>query len=149
MSLQNDVQQAWMKAMKERSSDKDALALIRTELKNLAIATGARETGLSEADELKVIQKMAKQRRESIAAYEEAGRDDLVEKETLELRVIERFLPEQMDEATLKKKVEIVIEQLGATSMQDMGKVMGKVMAEVGGQADGRDVQRLVKAQLG
>jgi uncharacterized protein YqeY len=152
MSLQEEVTQAWKDAMKARDPKKDALAMIRTELKNEAInnrSGGDQSTDIDDDVAFKVLGKMAKQRRESIAEYEKGGRDDLVAKEKAELGVIESFLPAQMGEDEILKIVEEVIAQTGASSMKDMGKVMGPAMAKVAGRADGKAVQAAVKAKLG
>lgn len=103
---------------------------------------------LSEADELAVLQKQAKQRREAIAQYETAGRTDLAEQEQAELAIIEAYLPTQLSDADIKKVVGEIIQNTGATSMRDMGKVMGAAMGQLKGQADGRRVQAMVKELL-
>ena len=152
MSLQDDVTEAWKTAMKARDPKKDALASIRTELKNAAInarSGGDQSTELDDAEALKVLGKMAKQRRESISEYEKGGRDDLVAKEKAELEVIESFLPAAMSDDEIAAIVDEVIAQTGASSMKDMGKVMGPAMAKVAGRADGKAVQAAVKAKLG
>lgn len=151
MSLEEQIQTAWKDAMKARDPKKDALSAIRTELKNYAInARGAGErTGLPDEEVLVVLGKMAKQRRESIAEYEKGGREDLVEKERLELSVIESYLPAQLSDEELGKIVDEVIAETGASSMKDMGKVMGPIMARAKGRADGKQVQAAVKQRLG
>lgn len=151
MSLEEQIQTAWKEAMKARDPKKDALSAIRTELKNHAInARGAGErTGLPDEEVLEVLGKMAKQRRESIAEYQKGGRDDLVEKETLELNVIENYLPAQLSDEELGKIVDEVIAETGASSMKDMGKVMGPILARAKDRADGKRVQALVKQRFG
>ena len=106
------------------------------------------EAQLSEADELAVFQKQAKQRRDAIDQFQKAGRDDLVQKEQAELDLIETYLPRQMDDAAIQTLAEAVVAQVGAASMRDMGKVMGTLMPQVKGKADGRRVQAVVKALL-
>lgn len=152
MSLMDDVTAAWKDAMKARDPKKDTLSMIRTELKNHAIATrsdGDKGTELADDEAMKVLGKMAKQRRESIAEYESAGRDDLAKKEKDELATIESFLPAQLGDDELEAIVKQVIADTGAESMKEMGKVMGPTMQKVGGQADGKRVQAVVKALLG
>jgi uncharacterized protein YqeY len=97
-----------------------------------------------------VLVKMAKQRSESIVEYEKGGRDDLVAKEQGELEVIERYLPKALDEDALRGIIKEVIDQVGATSVKEMGKVMGPAMgkAKAAGRVDGKVVQALVKELL-
>lgn len=152
MTLQEQIDRAWKEAMKARDPKKDALGLIRTELKNYAIATraaGEQGTALDDDKALEVLSKMAKQRRESIAEYKKGGRDDLVKKETLELEVIESFLPKPLTKEELEQLVADAVAETGASSMKEMGKVMSAVMPKVKGRADGKEVQALVKAKLG
>lgn len=152
MSLQDQINDAWKNAMKARDPSKDALALIRTELKNFAIQTrgsGDQSTTLSDEKALEVLAKMAKQRRDSIAEYEKGGRQDLVEKESLELSVIENYLPQQLSEEELAVLVDDAIAETGASSVKDMGKLMGVLMPKTKGRAEGREVQAMIKAKLG
>jgi hypothetical protein len=152
MSLQDQINDDWKSAMKARDPSKDALGLIRTELKNFAIQTreaGAQGTTLEDEKALEVLTKMAKQRRDSIAEYEKGGRDDLVQKETLELRVIENYLPQQLSAEELAALVDEAIAATGASSMKDMGKLMGVLMPKTKGRAEGREIQAMVKAKLG
>lgn len=107
-------------------------------------------TGLeiTEEMEIKMLQKLVKQRKESIAIYEKQGREDLAVVEREEIEVIERYLPQQMETAELKKYLQGVIQELGATSMKDMGKIMGKANKELAGRADGRAISTAVKELL-
>ena len=152
MALQDSVTEAWKSAMKARDPSKDVLALIRTEFKSEAInSRGAGESGTELDDEsaLKVLQRMAKQRRESITEYEKGGRDDLAEKEKAELVVIDTFLPTALSEDEVLALVDEVIAETGASSMKDMGRVMGPAMKKAGGRADGKAIQAAVKVRLG
>ena len=97
---------------------------------------------------LAVLQKQAKQRRDSIEQFEKAGRDDLAATEREELDVIQSYLPEQLSEEEIRKEVLAVIEETEATSMKDMGRVMGPIMSRLKGKADGRMVQSVVKESL-
>jgi uncharacterized protein YqeY len=149
MPLNDDINAAWKEAMKARDPRKDALASIRTEVKNKVISTRADgEAPPSDELVLEVLAKMAKQRKESIDEYTKAGRDDLLEKEQLELSVIEAYLPKQLDEATVDGLVREAIAETGSTSAKDMGKAMKAAMAKVAGRADGKIVQARVKALL-
>jgi len=93
--------------------------------------------------------KAAKQRKESIEQFEDGGRDDLVENEKNELKIIEAYLPEMMSEDEIREVVKEKIDQLGASGMQDMGKVMGSLMGQLKGKADGSIVSKVVKEELG
>ncbi|MCH8247344.1 MAG: GatB/YqeY domain-containing protein [Bacteroidetes bacterium] len=97
---------------------------------------------------LAVLQKQAKQRRDSIEQFEKAGRDDLAATEREELDVIQSYLPEQLSEEEIRKEVLAVIEETEAMSMKDMGRVMGPIMSRLKGKADGRMVQSVVKESL-
>ncbi|HVQ43409.1 MAG TPA: GatB/YqeY domain-containing protein [Candidatus Saccharimonadia bacterium] len=122
-----------------------ALRLLRGALKNEEIKTGHE---LDEAAMLKVLQREAKQRRDSIEAFRSAGREDLIATEEQELAVIAGYLPEAMSEDELAKVVDSVVAELGASGPAAMGQVMGAVMKRVGAAADGGMVSRLVKARL-
>jgi uncharacterized protein YqeY len=150
--LQETITEAWKTAMKARSSEKDILALMRTELKNKAIATreaGSSTTEVNDEVALGVFQKMAKQRKDSITQYQAGGRDDLVAAEQSELEVIQRYLPQPMSEADIDAVITEVMAQTGTSTMQDMGKVMGPAMGKLKGRADGKQVQARVRALLG
>ena len=106
------------------------------------------QESLTETQEIELLAQQAKQRRESIEQYRQAKRDDLVEKEAQELSIIETYLPKQLSKSEIEAVIEEIITSVGATSPKDMGKVMGKAMAQLKGQADGRQVQEIVKAKL-
>ena len=103
---------------------------------------------LSESEELAVVMQLAKQRRDSIQQFKDAGRDELAEKEAKELAILEEYLPAQLSDQEIEAAVDEAIAQTGATSLRDMGKVMGPVMTQLKGQADGSKVQALVKSKL-
>jgi uncharacterized protein YqeY len=94
---------------------------------------------LSEADELKLLTKAAKQRKDSLDVFQTQGRADLAEKEQAELTVIEEFLPKQLSENELKDALQAIIAKVGASSAADLGKVMGVASKELAGKADGKD----------
>lgn len=106
------------------------------------------EATLSEQDELTIVRKQAKQRRDAIEQYEAAGRDDLMQKEAEELRVIESYLPEELSDDEVRSVVHQVIMAKGASSPQDMGRVMGDVMRLLRGKVEGHRVQQLVQTML-
>lgn len=156
MGLYNDIGDAWKEAMKQRDPKKDVLASIRTEVKNKVINTRSEGTAAGGAQidapddvVLDVLKKMAKQRRESIEEYKKGGRQDLEDKESFELSVIESFLPAAMSPDELARLVKEAIAETGAAGAKDMGKAMKAAMAKVAGRADGKDVQAAVKAALG
>ena len=103
---------------------------------------------LTDDEIIAVLCKQAKQRQDSIEAYRQAGREDLVKEEMEELAVIERYLPQLMDEEEIRRVAEKVIAEVGASSPRDMGKVMGKLMAQLKGKADGRLVNQVVRELL-
>ena len=107
------------------------------------------EAHLTDAQVQAVLQKQAKQRRDAIAQFEAAGRDDLVEKEREELEIIEGYLPEQLGDDEIRDVLREIIDQTGAASMRDMGKVMGPAMQRLAGRADGKRVNALVREMLG
>ncbi len=107
------------------------------------------QEALTEAQETEVLVQLAKQRRDSIAQYQQAGRTDLADQEAQELAILEEYLPKQLSDAEISQVVDDLIAQLGVTSAKDMGKVMGPAMQQLKGKADGRKVQEIVKAKLG
>ncbi|UKM66232.1 GatB/YqeY domain-containing protein [Flavobacteriaceae bacterium GSB9] len=148
MSLQQDVMSALKEAMK--SKDQTALAALRAVKSAILLAqteNGAKAE-LTEEQELKILQKQVKQRRDSAAVYLEQGREDLASPELAEADIITQFLPEALTEEEIEKVVLATIEQTGAAGMKDMGKVMGIVSKELAGQADGKTISTIVKAKL-
>jgi len=148
MSLEKTIMDKMKAAMKAK--DQGALRTLRAIKSEILKAKTAEGAGgdLSEADELKMLTKMAKQRRDSLAIFKEQGRDDLAQTEQEELSLIEEFLPEQMSEADVKSKLEAIIQKIGANSPKDMGKVMGLAIKEFAGAADGKLISKLVKELL-
>lgn len=106
------------------------------------------EAELSDEQQLAVIQKQAKQRRDAIVQYEEAGREDLAATEREELEVIAGYLPEQASDEEIRQVLHEIIAAVGATTMQDMGKVMGAAMQRLKGRADGRRINGMVRKLL-
>jgi hypothetical protein len=104
---------------------------------------------LSESEELKIIQKLVKQRKDSADIYKEQNRDDLYQKEMDEYAVISEFMPAQMDEAEVRVFLEGLIKEMGADSMQQMGQVMGRATKELSGKADGKMISGIVRELLG
>ncbi len=100
---------------------------------------------ITEDDEIKLLQKLVKQRKDSLEIYEKQNREDLAVKEREEIEVIEKFLPKQMNEAELRKEIEGIINESGASSPADMGKVMGLANKKLAGKADGKAIAAIVK----
>ena len=141
--LQSDVKEA-MKARDKRALG--TLRLIMSELKRREVDE---RIELKDEDVLAILEKMTKQRRDSLAQYQSAGRQDLADQEQYELDLIIKDMPEPMSESELLALVRTTIELTGASSMADMGSVMGALKAEAQGRADMAKVGQLVKAELG
>ena len=148
MGLQQQVMQEMKAAMKA----KDTVALESLRAIKSAILLAQTEKGaggeMSEADEVKLVQKLVKQRKDSAAIYKEQGREDLAAPELAQVEVISRFLPEQLSEEEIEKVVVQTIDAVGASGMKDMGKVMGMVTKEIAGQADGKTISTIVRSKL-
>ncbi len=148
MSLQERVMTEMKSAMRAKDAMKlEALRAIKSELL-LAQTSSNSKDGLSEEEEAKILQRLVKQRRDSAVIYKEQGREDLAEPEVAQAAVISLFLPEQLSEAEIEKRVEEVIEKTGAEGMKDMGKVMAVVSTELAGKADGKTISNIVKKKL-
>lgn len=148
MSLEAKIVADLKAAMKAK--DKVALRGIRAIKSQIILAkTDGSGKELDEAAEIKMLQKMVKQRKDSVAIYEKQGREDLATTEKEEIEIIERYLPQQMGEAELTEFLQGVITQTGATSMKDMGKIMGIASKQLGGRADGKTISGIVKKLLG
>ncbi|MCF2875335.1 MULTISPECIES: GatB/YqeY domain-containing protein [unclassified Tenacibaculum] len=148
MSLQKQV----MDKMKEAMKSKDTVALTALRALKSAFMLAKTESGageLSEAEELKIIQKQVKQRKDSADVFSEQGREDLAEPELAEAAVLEQFLPEALSEEEIEKVVKETIKKVGAEGMKDMGKVMGIVSKQLAGQADGKIISTIVRKNLG
>jgi uncharacterized protein YqeY len=148
MSLSTQI----MDAMKIAMKAKDQLSLQALRSVKSAILLAQTESGakqeLTEDAEIKLLQKLVKQRKDSAAIYSEQSRKDLAEPELAEASVIEQFLPAQLSEEEVETLVEEAIAQTGASSMGDMGKVMGMVSGKAAGRADGKTISTLVKQKL-
>ena len=131
-----------------KAGDKARLATIRLLRGQSKDATIDKRAELSEDEEIAVLMNAAKKRRESIEAFKNAGRQDLVDKETNELSVIQSYLPEPLSQEELVTIIDSAIEQSGAQTIKDLGKVMPVVMAQVKGRADGKLINQLVREKL-
>ncbi len=148
MSLKDRITQDMKEAMKAK--DKVRLESVRAIKSAIMLAETEKgaAAGMSEGDEIKLLQKLQKQRKDSIAMYKEQGREDLASEEAAQLTVIEGYLPEPLSEEELAAMVDEAIARTGASGMGDMGKVMGIVNARAAGRAEGKVVADLVKAKL-
>ena len=148
MSLQKQIMEELKTAMKS----KDVVALQALRAVKSAFLLAKTETGagddLTEDQEMKIIQKQVKQRKDSAAIFVDQGRQDLADPELAEIAVLEKFLPEALSEEAIEKVVLETIAKTGAEGMKDMGKVMGMVSKQLAGQADGKTISALVKKNL-
>ena len=148
MSLQQQVMDAMKVAMKAKDTQAlEALRAVKSALLIAQTATGSKEE-ITEEEELKILQKQVKQRKDSAAIYTTQGRADLADPEMLQAAVIEQFLPKQLSEEEVAKVVDAIIAETGAASMKDMGKVMGMANGKLAGRADGKTISTVVKARL-
>ncbi|NBC18218.1 MAG: GatB/YqeY domain-containing protein [Bacteroidetes bacterium] len=149
MTLTDQLQADLKDAM--RAKDRVRLRTIRslrTALTEKEIELRSSSEAMSDEDALRVVQKQAKQRRDAIEQYAEAGREDLVRKEEEELEIIETYLPEQLGDDAIRKVLHEIIAATGAASPRDMGKVMGAAMKRLRGRADGRRINELAQELL-
>ena len=148
MSLQKQI----MEEMKAAMKSKDTVALQALRAVKSAFLLAKTETGagdeLSEEQEIKIIQKQVKQRKDSAAIFVEQGRQDLADPELAEVAILEKFLPEALSEEAIEKVVVETIAKVGAEGMKDMGKVMGMVSKQLAGQADGKTISGIVRKNL-
>jgi|SRR5690625_1699022 len=148
MSLQDKVMQSMKEAMKTKDTvSLEALRAIRSELLLLQTEKGGK-TDLPEEEEIKLLQRLVKQRKDSAAIFSEQGRNDLAEPELAQAAVIEEFLPEQLSKEEIEVIVKEVIRQTEASSMADMGRVMGAANQKIAGRADGKTIASIVKKEL-
>jgi uncharacterized protein YqeY len=149
MSLTERIAADLINAMK--SKDKVSLEAIRAAKTAFLLAHSEKGPGsvLTDEEELKIIQKLVKQRRESAEIYKSQNRPDLSEKEVAEADILEKYLPAKISDEELTLVVKDVIEKIGAKSISDLGKVMGAAMKELAGKADGKEISAKVKQLLG
>lgn len=148
MSLQDEIMSAMKTAMKEK--DQTALAALRAVKSEILLAqteTGSKEE-LTKEQEIKILSKLVKQRKDSATIYVQQNRNDLAEHELAQVEIISQFLPAQLSEAEIEKVVTDAIAKIQANGMKDMGKVMGIVNQQLAGKADGKTIATIVKAKL-
>ena len=147
MSLKQQLKDDVKVAMREKNIVKrDSIRSINTMIKQIEVDE---RIELADEDIIKLIQKGIKQREEAISQFKEAKRDDLVQKEQEQVDIFKLYLPEQMSDEKLESGMKEIIEQVGATSMKDMGKVMGTASKKFAGVADGKRINEMVKKLLG
>ena len=142
-TLNNDIKTA-MKA-----KDKETLSVLRMIKTAVQAAEIDKKEELNAEEELTILAREAKQRRESLAEFVKAGRDELVAKTEAEIEIVERYLPKQLSVEEVKEVIATVAEKIGATTQKEFGKLMGAVMQELKGKADGNVIKERVKAHLG
>ncbi len=148
MSLESKVNNALKTAMKEKNQGAlRALRAIKSEIL-LFKTSGQKNKEFNEQEEIKILQKMIKQRKDSLAIYEEQSRADLASKEKEEIEVIQTFLPKQLSQEELESIIGEIVSSTGASSMKDMGRVMGLAREKIGGKADGKLIAQTVKSLL-
>ena len=146
MSMKQTIQDAMKDAMRAKDKGRlSAIRLIQAEFKRIEVDE---RIEIDDARALAVLDKMVKQRRDSISQYESAGRQELADVEIAEIAVIQDFLPTALSEEEISTMIQAAIQQTGATSMADMGKVMGIIKPQIQGRADAGAVSGLVKATL-
>jgi len=148
MSLEEKIMMQMKDAMK--SKDEKSLRALRAIKAAIILAKTAEGAGgaLKEEDEIKLLQKLVKQRKDSLGIFQQQNREDLAQKEQEEITVIEQYLPKQMSAEELKSVISDIIAQTGASSPADMGKVMGVATKQLAGKADGKTISSVVKELL-
>lgn len=147
MSLENTLMGDLKEAMKAK--DQAALRSIRAiKAAILLMKTDGTGAEITEEKEIKILQKLVKQRQDSLDIYEKQGREDLAKTEREEINCISKYLPEQMSEEDLTSALKEIIAQTGASGMKDMGKIMGMASAKFAGKADGKTISGIVKTLL-
>ncbi len=148
--LRDDIDAALKEAMKAKNERAvSTLRMVNSTLKNADIeARGTGKPALGDAEVIAALQKMVKQRQESVELYKKGGRDDLVKQEEEEIAVISAYLPQQMSEAEMTAAIDAAVAETGAASMKDMGKVIGILRGKYAGQMDMGKASGMVKAKL-
>lgn len=148
MSLSVQIMDEMKNAMRAKDTVAlEALRAIKSELLLAATASGSKEE-LSEAEEIKILQKLVKMRKDSAGIFTEQNRPDLAEPELAQIAVIEKFLPAQLSENEVEAIIAKIIAETGASGIASMGKVMGLASAQIGGQAEGKTISAIVKKLL-
>jgi uncharacterized protein YqeY len=148
MSLSTQIMDSMKEAMRAKETVAlEALRAIKSEILLAQTASGSKEE-ITEADEIKILQKLVKMRKDSASIFTEQNRADLAEPELAQIAVIEKFLPAQLSEAEVEAIIAKIIAETGASGIASMGKVMGLASAQIGGQAEGKTISTIVKKLL-
>ncbi|MFW6282866.1 MAG: GatB/YqeY domain-containing protein [Minisyncoccales bacterium] len=146
MNLKKQIQEDLKEALKAKEKDKiSVLRMINASIKNKEID---KKEELSNDEIIQIISKEIKKRKEGLKEFEKAKREETVEKEKKQLKIIEKYLPEQMSKEEIEELAEKIIKEVGAKGMSDMGKVMEKIMPKTKGKADGKVVSSIVRKKL-
>jgi len=146
MEIQDRLSEDLKTAMKAKEKVKvETIRMVRAQLQDFQIA---KRDELTEEDEISVLINAAKKRKEALKLYEKSDRQDLIEKKRQELEIISTYLPAQLSKEEVEKVILKVMEETGANSVQDLGKVMGAAMKKLKGKADGKKVQEIVREKL-
>lgn len=149
MTLKEQIQADFKEAFKAREMErKNTLSTLISEIKNKEIEVGEREKGLSDEGVLAVIQTAVKRHKDSIEQFKAGGREDLVANEEVELTILEKYLPAQMNDEDLQAEVKQILEEIGVQTKADLGKAMSATMARLKGKADGNRVKMMVESLL-
>ncbi|GAA0602143.1 GatB/YqeY domain-containing protein [Virgibacillus siamensis] len=147
MTLMEQLNQDMKQAMKSKDKEKlTVIRMVKASVQNESIKLGNKD--LSEDEELTVLSRELKQRKDSLQEFKSAGRDDLVKKLETEINILQEYMPQQLSESELEAIVQTTIQEVNATSKKDMGKVMSAVMPKVKGMADGSQINKLVQKHL-
>jgi uncharacterized protein len=132
-----------------RSKDEMRTSVLRMLISEMKYAQIEKKESLDEAEATQVVKRAIKKRKESIEMYDKGGRRDLAEKESAELKILQEFVPPEMDEQSIRAKVDEIITELGAKDKKDMGRVMKELLGRYKGEIDGKLAQKLVSEKLG
>ena len=150
MSLIDKIDEKYKSSIKEKDSNSiNTLRLIRSAIKDKEISNRGKQETITDADVLFLLQNLVKQRKDSIEAFKKANRQDLIDKESLEISVIEKFLPKQKSENEIKEIIENIIKENNLSSIKDMGKLMGIIKSDYAGVLDMGVAGKIAKSSLG
>ena len=150
MSLIDKIDEKYKSSIKEKDSNSiNTLRLIRSAIKDKEISNRGKQEKITDADVLSLLQNLVKQRKDSIEAFKKANRQDLIDKESLEISVIEKFLPKQKSENEIKEIIENIIKENNLSSIKDMGKLMGIIKSDYAGVLDMGVAGKIAKSSLG
>ena len=150
MSLIDKIDEKYKSSIKEKDSNSiNTLRLIRSAIKDKEISNRGKQETITDADVLSLLQNLVKQRKDSIEAFKKANRQDLIDKESLEISVIEKFLPKQKSDNEIKEIIENIIKENNLSSIKDMGKLMGIIKSDYAGVLDMGVAGKIAKSSLG